>query len=54
MIGFMRLVVCGAIFAAGYYLGRQSYRMESEQDQPDIFEDPDAAPGSHNVNPDKE
>ena len=46
MGSLMRLVVCGGLFVAGYYLGRQSYRLESQQDQPDMFEDPDAAPGS--------
>ena len=44
MGSLMRMVVCGGLFVAGYYLGRQSYRLESQQDQPDMFEDPDAAP----------
>ena len=49
MGSFMRMVVCGGMFVAGYYLGRQSYRLESEQDQPDMFADPDAAPESYAV-----
>ena len=54
MVGFLRLLVCGGLFAAGYYLGRQSCRMESEQDQSGIFDEPDGVPGSGNVGPDKE
>jgi hypothetical protein len=53
MIGFVRLVVCGGLFAAGYYLGRQSCRLESEQDQSGLFEDPDAVPESMAVDPDE-
>lgn len=30
MVGFVRLVVCGGLFVAGYYLGRQSCRLEME------------------------
>ena len=32
MVGFMRLLVCGGLFVAGYYLGRQSHRLEEQQD----------------------
>jgi len=49
MGSLMRMVVCGGLFVAGYYLGRQSYRLESQQDQPDMFEDPGAAPESDAV-----
>lgn len=44
MGSFMRMVVCGGLFVAGYYLGRQSCRLELQQDQPDLFEDLGAAP----------
>ncbi len=44
MGSLMRMVVCAGMFVAGYYLGRQSYRLESQQDQPDMFDGPDAAP----------
>ena len=54
MIGFVRLVVCGGLFAAGYYLGRQSCRLESEQDQPGLFEEPEAVAESNAVDPDEE
>lgn len=53
MNGLVRLVVCGGLFAAGYYLGRQSCRLESEQDQPGFFEEPDAVPESNAVDPDE-
>ena len=42
MVGFMRLLVCGGLFVAGYYLGRQSLRLESEQD----LADPHGSPGA--------
>ncbi len=32
MVGFMRLLVCGGLFVAGYYLGRQAHRLEVQQD----------------------
>lgn len=40
MGSLMRLLVGAGLFAFGYYLGRQSSRLESMQDQPDAFEDP--------------
>ena len=43
MVGFMRLLVCGGLFVAGYYLGRQSIRMELDRDQSGIPEPADAA-----------
>lgn len=46
MVGFMRLLVCGGLFVAGYYLGRQSCRLESQMDQVDVPERPDAVADS--------
>ena len=49
MVGFVRLLVCGGLFVAGYYLGRQSHRLESQQNladasaQPGAVADPDSA-----------
>lgn len=53
MSGFLRLVVCGGLFVAGYYLGRRSCQMESEQDPFGMFEEPDAVPESDALDPDK-
>jgi len=47
MVGFMRLLVCGGLFVAGYYLGRQSCRLESQMDQADAPEQPDAVADSN-------
>ena len=38
MAGFMRLLVCGGLFVAGYYLGRQAYRLELERELSDLPE----------------
>ncbi len=46
MVGFARLLVCGGLFVAGYYLGRQSYRLESNQDLTDPQEPLDAVADS--------
>ena len=54
MIGFMRLLVCGGLFAAGYYLGRQSYRLEVERGQSDLSEQTEAATEPGAVPPDEE
>ena len=53
MVGFMRLLVCGGLFVAGYYLGRQSYRLELAQN-PDDPEQAGAAPEAAAPSPDKE
>jgi len=47
MVGFVRLLVCGGLFAAGYYLGRQSCRLESEQNEAGLFENPEVTPESN-------
>lgn len=44
MLSVMRVLVCGGLFAYGYYLGRQSCRLELLQDQSSEFEDSDPAP----------
>lgn len=41
MTSVVRLLVCGGMFVAGYFLGRQSVRMELQQDQYDTFDEPD-------------
>ena len=46
MAGFLRLLVCGGLFVAGYYLGRQSYRLESQQDFTEAPEQPGAVADS--------
>jgi hypothetical protein len=46
MAGFMRLLVCGGLFVAGYYLGRRSHLFESQQNLEDTPEDEGAAPES--------
>ncbi len=44
MGGFVRLLVCGGLFVAGYYLGRQSLRLESQEELVDSYGSPgDAA-----------
>ena len=40
MVGVMRLLVCGGLFVAGYYLGRQAHRLQSSQDQQDATDMP--------------
>lgn len=53
MISVMRLLVGAGLFAFGYYLGRQSCRLEALQDQPGAFEDPNnSAPPPEKVDPD--
>lgn len=51
MMGFMRLLVCGGLFVAGYYLGRQSCRLESQMDQADAPGQPGAVAGSEESPP---
>lgn len=52
MTSVVRLLVCGGMFVAGYLLGRQSVRLELQQDQNDAFVDPDGVPpGSDAVRP---
>lgn len=52
MMSILRLVLCGGLFVAGYYLGRQSCRLESLQDQGEGFEhpvfDPEPEPADSN------
>ena len=52
-MSIMRLLVCGGLFALGYYLGRQSSRLESFQGQSEELGNPGPVPGAENVNPDK-
>lgn len=49
----IRLVVCGGLFAFGYYLGRQSTRLELLQGQSEEFENPGQANEGEKANPDK-
>lgn len=51
MISILRLVVCGGLFAFGYYLGRKSSRLESLQDQTDAFENSGSASEPDKMNP---
>lgn len=51
MISIMRLFVGAGLFAFGYYLGRQSCRFESLQQQSDEFEAPASTPKPEKVNP---
>lgn len=51
MISILRLVVCGGLFAFGYYLGRKSSRLESLQGQPDVFENSSSASEPDKMNP---
>ncbi len=44
MSSILRLVVGAGLFAFGYYLGRQSCRFESLEDQPGGLEVPVPAP----------
>jgi hypothetical protein len=41
MGSLLRLAVCGGLFVAGYYLGRQSYRLELQRELQDAFDGPD-------------
>lgn len=43
-MSILRLLVCGGLFAAGYYLGRQSCRLEFHQGQGEGFEQPEFDP----------
>ncbi len=54
MISVMRLAVCGGLFAFGYYLGRQSCRLESLQGPPDAFENPDFSPEPDKADPEQQ
>ena len=49
MTSVVRLLVCGGMFVAGYILGRQSVRLELQQDQYDAFDEPDWAPSESEV-----
>jgi hypothetical protein len=52
MTSVVRLLVCGGMFIAGYLLGRQSYRLELQQDQYDATDESDwIPPGSDTVKP---
>ena len=44
MSSVLRLVVCGGLFIAGYYLGRQSCKFEALHGHPDDFGSPDIDP----------
>ena len=41
MGSLLRLAVCGGLFVAGYYLGRQSFRLELQRDLQDAFDEAD-------------
>jgi hypothetical protein len=41
MGSLLRLAVCGGLFVAGYYLGRQSYRLELQRELQNAFDGPD-------------
>lgn len=53
MMSIMRLLVCGGLFAFGYYLGRQSSRLELLQGQPEEFGNPDSGSEAEKPNSDK-
>jgi hypothetical protein len=43
MGSLLRLAVCGGLFVAGYYLGRQSFRLELQRDLQDAFDEVDGS-----------
>ena len=49
MVGLMRLPVCGGLFVAGHYRGRQSLRLESQQDPADAPGESGAVGGRDDV-----
>ena len=46
MMSFMRLIVGAGLFAFGYYLGRQSGRLEALHSEFDPYSDTDSVPES--------